>query len=66
MSNKTYLLPFLVLLLLFKNSLGQTHEKTVLKSFNFKLYYTEGGHMFPLERPLKTAALIKTLFDDLA
>ena len=43
MSNKTYLLPFIILLLLLKNSLGQTHEKTVLKSFNFKLYYTEGG-----------------------
>lgn len=25
------------------------------------LYYTEGGHMFPLEHPLKTAGLVKTV-----
>lgn len=30
-----------------------------------ELYYTEGGHMFPLEKPLETAALVKQLFDGL-
>jgi pimeloyl-ACP methyl ester carboxylesterase len=29
------------------------------------LQYTEGGHMFPLENPLETAALVKQLFDGL-
>lgn len=29
------------------------------------LYYTEGGHMFPLEYPVETAAFVKELFDDL-
>ena len=26
-----------------------------------KLVYTEGGHMFPLEKPLETAGLVKKL-----
>ncbi len=29
------------------------------------LQYIEGGHMFPLENPLETAALVKQLFDGL-
>lgn len=29
------------------------------------LHYTEGGHMFPLEKPLATAVLVKKLFDGL-
>ena len=39
------------------------HPERLVQQQPVALYYTEGGHMFPLEYPLKTAALVKELFN---